>query len=84
MEFTMGDFNQSKYIQDYKKEKYSRAVIDFKKEEKDIITEHWKKKGFKTFSDYIRHLIEQDMNGGKGVTVRDIHQKGDNNTINIG
>lgn len=80
----MGDFNQAKYIQEYKKEKYSRAVIDFKKDEKDIITEHWKKKGYKSFTDYIRYLIEKDMEGSKNITVGDIKQSGKNNSINIG
>ena len=80
----MGEFVQSKYIQEYKKEKYSRAVIDFKKEEKDMITKHWKSKGFGSFTEYIRFLINQDMNGNKNISIGDITQSGDNNSINIG
>lgn len=80
----MSDFNQTKYIQEYKKEKYSRAVIDFKKEEKEAITKHWKNKGFKSFTDYIRYLIDKDMNGGKNISVGDIVQSGNDNSINIG
>lgn len=80
----MGEFNQAKYIQDYKKEKYSRAVIDFKKEEKDMITEHWKKKGYKSFTEYVRDLIYKDMSERPSISVGDISQSGDNNTISIG
>lgn len=58
----MSTFNQAKYIQEYKKEKYSRAVIDFKKDEKEKITSHWKQQGYKSFTEYIRNLIEKDMN----------------------
>lgn len=80
----MSEFNQAKYIQEYKKEKYSRAVIDFKKEEKEIITEHWQKRGYKSFTEYVKYLIYNDMNQSKNITVGDIQQSGQNNSINIG
>lgn len=57
----MEKFNQAKYIQKYKKENYSRAIIDFKKDEKILITEHWKNNGYKSFSEYIRKLIYDDI-----------------------
>lgn len=77
-------FEQYKYQNDYNKTHYARLSINVAKDQKDIIDAHWKKKGFKSFNAYVNHLIENDMNGSKSITVGDIKQSGKNNSINIG
>lgn len=57
----MGEFNQAKYIQEYKKEKYDRCVLDLPKGQKEIIKEHYTKKGYNSLTAYIRELIRRDM-----------------------
>lgn len=80
----MSAFNQAKYIQEYKKEKYSRAVIDFKKDEKENITNHWKKQGYKSFTDYVKNLIEKDMGQCTNICIEDKSHSQNNNSIHIG
>ena len=80
----MGEFNQAKYIQEYQKEKYDRCVFDVPKGQKQIIKEHYTKKGFDTMSQYIKELIRRDMNETeeKKSNIHIDKIKGD--TVNIG
>ncbi len=81
----MGDFNQAKYIQDYQKEKYDRCIFNIPKGQKQVLQEHWKKRGFSSLNQYINELIRRDMNEcNSNIHVGNINQNGDNNSINIG
>lgn len=62
----MGDFNQTKYIQQFQKEKYDRCIFNVPKGQKSIIEKHWKSKGYKSLNSYINTLIKKDMEQGAG------------------
>lgn len=80
----MSDFNQKKYIKEYMKETYKRVPLDLKKEDYEKMVEHAKRKGFDKVNTYIKDLIFQDMESKNNISVGDITQTGDNNSINIG
>lgn len=75
--------NQIEYRNEFNKENYSRLNIFVAKDKRDSINEHYKKRGFKSLNSYINALIEEDMKQ-KNISVGNINQNGDNNTINIG
>lgn len=77
-------FDKKKYDQDYAKTKYDRIPINVKKGDREIILNHAKKRGFDNVTEYVKHLIYSDMNGNKNISVGNIEQTGDNNTVNIG
>lgn len=58
-------FEQFKYQNDYNKEHYARLSVQVPKEDKNIIENHWKKQGFKSFNAYINDLIRKDMQESK-------------------
>lgn len=80
----MSEFNQAKYIQEYQKEKYDRCIFNVPKGQRKVIEEHWKNKGYKSLNAYINDLVKKDMDSSKNITVGDIQQSGQNNSINIG
>lgn len=57
----MGEFNPTKYKNDFNRETYDRMSINVPKGEKETITKHWKSKGFKSLNTYVNHLIQADM-----------------------
>ena len=57
----MGEFNQTKYINDYMKEKYDRSIFNVPKGQKKIIEQHWKAKGYGSLTAYVTDLIKKDM-----------------------
>lgn len=57
----MGEFNQTKYINDFIKEKYDTFKIQVPKGQKAIIETHWRARGYKSLNSYVNHLIKQDM-----------------------
>lgn len=57
----MGDFNATKYKNDFAKEAYDRASINFPKGRKTVIEEHYKAKGYKSLNAYVNALIKADM-----------------------
>ena len=57
----MGEFNATKYKNDFAKETYDRASINFPKGQKKVIEEHFKAKGYKSLNAYINDLIKADM-----------------------
>lgn len=59
----MGKFNQSKYIQEFVKEKYDRCIFNVPKGQKAEIEKHWKAKGYKSLNAYVNELIRKDMQG---------------------
>lgn len=67
-------FNQSKYANEFAKEKYDRLNIQVTKGKKSIIEEHWKSKGYKSLNAYVNDLIDRDMQGTPGIQVN--HNKG--------
>lgn len=77
--------NKSKYKNDFCKANYDRLNIQVPKGAKAMIEDYRKEKGFKSLNDYVNSLIFNDMGiNAKNITVGDIVQKGDNNTVNIG
>lgn len=54
-------FNQSKYANEFAKEKYDRLNIQVPKGRKSIIEAHWKGRGYKSLNAYVNDLIERDM-----------------------
>lgn len=80
----MGKSTDTKYKNDFQKEKYDRIIVNVEKGEKQIIEEHRRKKGYKSLNNYIKDLIRKDMNESpSNISVGNITQKGDNNSINI-
>lgn len=67
-------FNQSKYANEFAKEKYDRLNIQVPKGKKSIIEEHYKNKGYKSLNAYVNDLIDRDMQGTPGIQVN--HNKG--------
>ena len=78
----MGDFNQSKYINDFIKETYDTIKVQVPKGQKELIKEHAKKKGFKSVNEYMKDLITKDMEragekqGSNGVVIGGANNKG--------
>ncbi|RKJ00709.1 hypothetical protein D7X87_22220 [bacterium D16-54] len=62
----MGNFNQSKYINDFAKANYDRLIVQVSKGQKSVIEQHWKSKGYKSLNSYINTLIKRDMEQGAG------------------
>ena len=67
-------FNQSKYANEFAKEKYDRLNIQVPKGKKSIIEEHYKYKGYKSLNAYVNDLIDRDIQGTPGIQVN--HNKG--------
>lgn len=67
-------FNQSKYANEFAKEKYDRLNIQVPKGKKSIIEEHYKNKGYKSLNAYVNDLIYRDIQGTPGIQVN--HNKG--------
>lgn len=76
-------FEKKKYDQKYVKDNYSRIPLNVRKEEKEIIIKRAKEKGFPDVTKYIKDLIDKDLNS-KNISVGNVNQIGDNNSINIG
>lgn len=57
----MPEFNQSKYINDFIKEKYDTFKVQVPKGHKAIMEKHWKAKGYKSLNAYVNDLIRKDM-----------------------
>lgn len=80
----MSEFNYSKYVNDFVKEKYDRLSIQVPKGNKAKIEAFRKEKGYSSLNAYINELIRRDMNETEQ-TKSNIHidkVKGD--TVNIG
>lgn len=79
-------FDQIKYQNQYNKENYARLSVQVPKADRDMIDEHWKSKGYKSFNAYVNELIRKDMNenGNGGISVGNIEQTGEGNSISIG
>lgn len=75
-------YNKIKYNNKYNKENYARLSVQVSPEEKPIIENHWKNKGFKSFNSYVKDLIRRDMyeNSENATKVVKIDR---NETINI-
>ena len=77
-------FDKVKYDNKFQKDNYDRIALNVKKGEKDIIANFAKEKGYTSITEYIKSLIYKDMQGNKNITVGDISQTGDNNSVHIG
>ncbi len=73
----MSEFNQSKYINDFIKETYDTIKVQVPKGQKEIIKEHAKNKGYKSVNEYIKTLIQRDIEAGEkqGIHVHDNNGK---------
>lgn len=80
----MGDFNNTKYKNDFQKEKYDRIIVNVPKGQRTIIEEHRKVLGFTSLNAYINDLIRKDMNehDKSGVHIDTINNA--DGTIHIG
>lgn len=58
----MSNFDQTKYVNDYKKNKYDTLKVEVPKGQKEIILDHANGKGFKSINAYLKHLIDKDLN----------------------
>lgn len=61
----MRKFNQSKYAQEYNREKYDRLSINVPKGQKQAIEAHRIAKGYESLNQYVNALIQADMNAEK-------------------
>lgn len=78
-------FDQIKYNNQYNREHYARLSVQVPLNERESIDTHWKSKGYKSFNAYVNELIRKDMNeSAHSISVGNIEQTGDNNTVNIG
>lgn len=84
----MSEFNESKYKNDFAKEKYDRIIVTVPKGQKSTIETHRKNNGYTSLNAYICELIRKDMNeNNKTVQTGDIkiEQSGNGKqNINIG
>ena len=68
-------FNQSKYANEYNKKNYERLNIQVPKGKKEVIEEHWKKKGYKSLNQYVNDLIKKDMENSNNLRVTTTDQQ---------
>lgn len=68
----------------FNREHYARLSINVPQERRPVIDAHWKSKGYTSFNKYVIDLINKDIENNGGISVGDITQTGDNNSINIG
>ena len=77
-------FDKKKYDQSFAKDNYDRIALNVKKGDKELIANRAKKVGYDSITEYIKHLIYDDMKmSGKTIQIGNITQKGTNNSINI-
>lgn len=57
----MSDFNSTEYKNQFAKENYDRCIFNVPKGKKEVITEHYRAKGYKSLNAYINDLIKADM-----------------------
>lgn len=50
-----------KYQNDFNKLNYDRLNIQVAKGQKEVITDHYKSKGYKSLNEYVNTLIRRDM-----------------------
>lgn len=80
----MSNFNATKYKNEFNKESYDRASINFPKGQKAIIEAHWKAKGCKSLNAYVNDLIPKDMAAAGGQGSKTVNIGRDNTgTINM-
>lgn len=52
----------TKYKNDFQKEKYDRIIVNVNKGEKDAIEQHRERMGYSSLNKYITDLIRKDIN----------------------
>ena len=62
--------SNAKYNKEYNENNYSPQKVYIQKDELLTIKEHMKSKGYKSFSGYVKDLIEKDMQGASGINVK--------------
>lgn len=70
-EVHMNEFNQTKYINDFIKEKYDTFKVQVPKGQKAVIEAHWKNRGYKSLNSYINDLMKKNMQVGEQLIVSD-------------
>ena len=66
---------RNQYINQWQKDKYYRLTVLIPKEQKETITGTAKEKGFNTVSDYIKSLIDKDLNTAAAPDVVTDHEQ---------
>ena len=74
----------TKYKNEFNKTKYYRIPIMFPNEDKELLINTIKNRGYDSINAYVKALIYKDINSDKNITVGNVNQIGDNNSINIG
>lgn len=83
-ENNMSDFNSNKYKQEFAKKTYDRIPLDVPKGQKAIIAQYAKEHGYKSVNNFILQCVQNAMaNNVKNISIGDIVQSGDGNSINI-
>lgn len=80
----MKEFNESKYKNDFAKEKYDRIIVNVAKGQRIVIDNFRKTKGYTSLNAYINDLIRKDMNIEEKSTVHIDTINNSDGTINIG
>lgn len=57
----MPKFDKVKYNDAYNKANYDRCIFNVYKGQKEVITDHYKSKGFRSLNEYVNFLIAEDM-----------------------
>lgn len=70
----MNEKELKEYRREYNKDNYKTMKVYVKEEEYPPIIDHMKNKGYKSFSGYVKDLIEKDMEGTTEIHVN--HNKG--------
>ena len=70
--------SNAKYNKEYNENNYSPQKVYIQKDELPTIKEHMKSKGYKSFSGYVKDLIEKvtteiHVNHNKGIVAGNIH-----------
>lgn len=77
-------FNKYEYDTQYRKDHFKRVPLDMPIEEYEAMKLRMDEIGYKKVNSYIRELIAKDINCSKSISVGNINQQGNNNSINIG
>lgn len=78
-------FNKYEYDTQYRKEHFKRVPLDMPISEYEAMKKRMEAIGQKRVNSYIRDLIMRDINNdSQNITVGNINQQGNNNSINIG
>ncbi len=76
--------NRTDYKNQYNKDNYKTVKVYIRKDQYEMISEHWRNQGFKSLNNYVNHLIATDIQQSRadqavnvqnnnGIIMRDNH-----------